>query len=254
MIQTPTATPRTGGSRAHLDAMLALCETVDCRRVRLLAYFGQESAPCGNCDTCMTPPESWDGTVPAQKLLSAVLRLRRTPPEVRRRARHRHPARQADPKVNQFGHDELTVFGIGTDLSAASGAASSGSSWPRAARRRGRLRHAGAHRASAEVLRRDAGPLRREPAHRAATRARRPRGRRPAPDCRPGRAAVRAAARLARRHRQGAGRPAYVVFHDATLRQIATRRRGPWRLGGISGMGAGKLERWGPALLEIVAA
>ena len=58
--------------------MLALCETVECRRVQLLAYFGQQSGqPCGNCDTCLTPPESWDGTVAAQKLLSTVLRLDR---------------------------------------------------------------------------------------------------------------------------------------------------------------------------------
>src|SRR5690606_26749382 len=59
----------------HLDAMLALCETVECRRVQLLAYFGQTAAPCGNCDTCLSPPETWDGTVAAQKLLSAVMRL-----------------------------------------------------------------------------------------------------------------------------------------------------------------------------------
>ena len=61
----------------HLDAMLALCETADCRRVRLLAYFGQAGEPCGNCDTCLTPVESWDGTVAAQKLLSTVWRLAR---------------------------------------------------------------------------------------------------------------------------------------------------------------------------------
>src|SRR3954468_9461988 len=54
---------------AHLDAMLALCETVSCRRVQLLAYFGQDAEPCGNCDTCLSPPERWDGTIPAQKLL-----------------------------------------------------------------------------------------------------------------------------------------------------------------------------------------
>lgn len=63
---------------AHLDAMLALCETADCRRARLLTYFGQEpqKAACGNCDTCLTPPETWDGTVAAQKLLSTVVRLK----------------------------------------------------------------------------------------------------------------------------------------------------------------------------------
>src|SRR5919106_719238 len=52
----------------HLDAMLALCETVECRRVQLLAYFGQHTTACGNCDTCLSPPQSWDGTIPAQKL------------------------------------------------------------------------------------------------------------------------------------------------------------------------------------------
>ena len=59
----------------QLDAMLGLCETVTCRRVRLLNYFGQTIAPCGNCDVCLDPPEAWDGTVAAQKVLSAVYRL-----------------------------------------------------------------------------------------------------------------------------------------------------------------------------------
>src|SRR5207247_5459041 len=62
---------------AHLDAMLALCETVECRRSQLLGYFGEASGDCGNCDTCMVPPQSWDGTVAAQKFLSAVYRLQR---------------------------------------------------------------------------------------------------------------------------------------------------------------------------------
>ncbi len=67
--------------------MLALCETVECRRTRLLAYFGQSGAECGNCDTCLSPPESWDGTVPAQKLLSTVYRLKhRAAAVLRRRA------------------------------------------------------------------------------------------------------------------------------------------------------------------------
>ena len=61
----------------HLDAMLALCETVECRRAQLLGYFGERAAACGNCDTCLSPPQSWDGTVAAQKLLSAVYRLQR---------------------------------------------------------------------------------------------------------------------------------------------------------------------------------
>ncbi|OMQ14674.1 DNA helicase RecQ, partial [Modestobacter sp. VKM Ac-2676] len=103
---------------AQLDAMLALCETVDCRRVRLLAHFGQESSPCGNCDTCLNPPESWDATVPAQMLLSTVLRLQRE------RGQSFGAGQSIDillgrrtDKVAQHSHDELTVFGIGTDLS-----------------------------------------------------------------------------------------------------------------------------------------
>ena len=81
---------------AHLDAMLALCETAVCRRKQMLAYFGENAAHegCGNCDTCPTPPQVWDGTIAAQKFLSAVYRLgKRARAEVRRRARHRRPDR-----------------------------------------------------------------------------------------------------------------------------------------------------------------
>ena len=103
---------------AHLDAMLALCETVECRRVQLLAYFGQRSSACGNCDTCLSPPESWDGTVAAQKLLSTVFRLKSE-------RRQRFGAGQVldillgktTAKVTQFDHDTLSVFGVGTELS-----------------------------------------------------------------------------------------------------------------------------------------
>src|SRR5689334_1628828 len=105
---------------AHLDAMLALCETVRCRRVQLLAYFGEQSAACDNCDTCLTPPESWDGTVPAQKLLSTVLRLHRE------RNQKFGAGQSVDillgrrtDKVAQGRHDALSVFGIGTELSEA---------------------------------------------------------------------------------------------------------------------------------------
>ncbi|HZR49254.1 MAG TPA: DNA helicase RecQ, partial [Streptosporangiaceae bacterium] len=106
---------------AHLDAMLALCETIHCRRGQLLRYFGEsyiEGAGCGNCDTCLAPPESWDGTVAAQKLLSAVYRLKHE------RGRQFGAGHVIDillgkqtPKVQQQGHHSLSVFGIGTDLS-----------------------------------------------------------------------------------------------------------------------------------------
>src|SRR5207248_4362145 len=90
----------------HLDAMLALCETVECRRTQLLAYFGQQGTPCGNCDTCTTPPESWDGTVAAQKVLSTVYRLDR---ERHQRFGAGHVVDillgKKTPKVEQFGHE-----------------------------------------------------------------------------------------------------------------------------------------------------
>ncbi len=70
----------------HLDAMLALCETIECRRGQLLGYFGEKAGACGNCDTCLTPPQASDGTIAAQKLLSAVYRLARE--------RHQNSARR----------------------------------------------------------------------------------------------------------------------------------------------------------------
>jgi len=102
---------------AHLDAMLALCETAVCRRQQMLAYFGETGTPaCGNCDTCLSPPSVWDGTVAAQMLLSTVTRL----------GRLGGPAFGAGqpidillgrktPKVLSYGHDSLSTFGIGTD-------------------------------------------------------------------------------------------------------------------------------------------
>ncbi|MDN2499244.1 DNA helicase RecQ, partial [Nocardia nova] len=101
----------------HLDAMLALCETVQCRRTQLLNYFGQSGDTCGNCDTCLNPPESWDGTVAAQKVLSAVLRLKR---ERGQSFGAGHIVDillgKSNPKVLQHKHNELKVFGVGADL------------------------------------------------------------------------------------------------------------------------------------------
>src|ERR1017187_6874364 len=105
---------------AHLDAMLALCETVECRRGQLLAYFGEAATPCGNCDTCLSPPQSSDGTVAAQKLLSAVFRLHRE------RGQRFGAGQVIDillgrktAKVSEHDHASLTVFGIGTELREA---------------------------------------------------------------------------------------------------------------------------------------
>ncbi|HPM52217.1 MAG TPA: DNA helicase RecQ, partial [Rhodoglobus sp.] len=103
---------------AHLDAMLALCETIECRRVQLLAYFGQASTACGNCDTCLSPPETWDGTVPAQKLLSTVVRLKR---ERNQSFGAGHLIDillgKSNDRVRQHSHDELSTYGLGQELS-----------------------------------------------------------------------------------------------------------------------------------------
>jgi ATP-dependent DNA helicase RecQ len=101
----------------HLDAMLGLCETMSCRRQLILEYFGETAEPCGNCDTCLSPPEAFDGTVPAQKLLSTIVRLRRE------RNQSFGAGQLIDillgrrtAKIDQWGHESLTTFGIGTEL------------------------------------------------------------------------------------------------------------------------------------------
>nr|WP_218051014.1 DNA helicase RecQ [Cellulomonas algicola] len=241
----------------HLDAMLALCETVSCRRVQLLNYFGQTSEPCGNCDTCLTPPESWDGTVAAQKLLSTIVRL----DQRNQRYGVGHLVDilrgKTTPRVQQLGHSALSTFGLGTDLSDGE--------WRGVVRQLlalellavdsdgyGTLRLAPA---SAEVLRGDREVrLRREP-----ERSGRSRGGSSGRDRRASVAADLsddAAERFERLRawRAGAakeqGVPAYVVFHDATLREIATQQPASVEaLGTISGVGATKLDRYGEGVL-----
>ncbi|UTY57609.1 DNA helicase RecQ [Massilia sp. erpn] len=97
-----------------LDAMLGLCETLSCRRVRLLDYFGEQASPCGNCDTCLIPPVSFDGTVPVQKLLSAIYRV-----DQRFAAGHVIDVLRGmeSERIKTWHHDSLSVFGIGADRS-----------------------------------------------------------------------------------------------------------------------------------------
>jgi ATP-dependent DNA helicase RecQ len=244
----------------HLDAMLALCETVECRRVRILAYFGQSSEPCGNCDTCLTPPQSWDATIPAQKLLSTVLRLHRE-------RNQKFGAGQSidillgrkTEKVAQHGHDALTVFGIGEELREAE--------WRgvvRALLAQGLLAVEGEYgtlvltEASAEVLgRRRTVMMRREPERTAAaSRGSKPRGAAaPAADLSPEAAGLferLRAWRGATAKEQGV--PAYVIFHDATLRQIATEVPATLAdLGRVSGVGENKLAKYGQQILDTLA-
>ncbi|MFF0310479.1 DNA helicase RecQ [Streptosporangium sp. NPDC004379] len=247
---------------SHLDAMLALCETVECRRTRLLDYFGQRGDACGNCDTCLTPPEAWDGTIAAQKLLSAVFRLQRE-------RRQKFGAGQiidillgrSTPKVLQHGHDSLTVFGIGTELGEGE--------WRAVVRQllaQGLLTVEGDYgtlvltEASGEVLgRRRQVPLRRDPARaaRAAKPAKAAKTRSAVPAELPEEALPvferLRAWRAATAKEQGV--PAYVVFHDATLREIATRSPSSLpELGEVSGVGENKLAKYGEGILEVLAA
>ncbi|RBM10326.1 DNA helicase RecQ [Prauserella sp. PE36] len=242
---------------AHLDAMLALCETVECRRVQLLAYFGQDGAACGNCDTCLAPPESWDGTVAAQKLLSTVVRLRRE-------RRQKFGAGQIidillgrkTSKVVQHDHDSLSVFGVGTELAE--------SEWRGVVRQllaKGLLAVEGDYGTlvttpgSDEVLYQGRQVLlRREPkrAAKASTRTRRAETAELPEEAAPVFEKLRAW-RAATAKEQGV--PAYVIFHDATLRQIATERPSTLaELGGVSGVGENKLAKYGEQLLEALSA
>ena len=244
---------------AHLDAMLALCETAECRRTQLLGYFGEVISPCGNCDTCLSPPESWDGTIAAQKLLSAVFRLQRE-------RRQRFGAGQVidillgrkTPKVIEHDHASLTVFGIGAEQGEAQ--------WRGVVRQLlagGLLAVEGDYgtlaltEASSEVLAgRRQVMLRREP-ERAARAAKPARAAKAASavaaaELPPAAAAIfeqLRAWRGAMAKEQGV--PAYVIFHDATLRQIAAEA--PATLAGlatVSGVGETKLARYGQQILD----
>ncbi len=240
----------------HLDAMLALCETVQCRRQNLLGYFGETSEPCGNCDTCLEPPAAWDGTVPAQKLMSTIVRLQR---ERRQRFGAGHLIDilrgKQTARVQQYGHDSLATWNIGDDLSEHQ--------WRGVARQllaQGLLATQGEYGtltvtdAASDVLSgRRTVMLRTEP-----ERAPRSRGVKAAPaaaDLEPVQAELFEALRAWRAgEAREQGVPAYIVFGDATLRAVAVAR--PERLtdlDGITGIGAKKLEAYGDALLAVVA-
>jgi ATP-dependent DNA helicase RecQ len=239
---------------AHLDAMLALCETIECRRVQLLGYFGQPSVACGNCDTCLSPPESWDGTVPAQKLLSTVVRLWR---ERHQRFGAGHLidillGRETE-RVRSQSHSELTTFGIGTELSEQE--------WRGVVRQllaQGLLGVAAdgygtlvITDASASVLDGSRTVLLRRETAKPSRAAKSKAGAELPVEARP------LFERL-REWRAGVAReqgvPAYIVFGDATLRGIAlTRPSSLEQLGTISGVGEKKLESYGEGVLGVVA-
>ncbi len=256
-------------SGAKLDAMLALAEAADCRRVRLLAYFDEAGTACGNCDNCLEPPELIDATESAQKLLSTIYRCHQTS-HTRFAATHIIDVLRGkrSEKVDRHGHHAVSTFGIGADLGEQD--------W-RLLLRQLVAQHLvevdAAHfnvlqlgEASREVLRgqRRVQLKRREPG---AERKRR--GTRGAAGASGKSATARAAlpalsaadaalferlrtwrAATAREH----GVPAYVVFPDATLQAIAVARPNSLdALRGISGVGDTKRDRYGAALLACIA-
>ncbi|MGE0371110.1 MAG: DNA helicase RecQ [Gammaproteobacteria bacterium] len=239
-------------SAAKLEALLGLCETAGCRRVRLLTYFGEASAPCGNCDTCLEAPQTWDATEAVRKALSCIYRTGQ-----RFGAVHLIDVLRGrtTERITQWGHDRLAVFGIGSELDE--------NAWRGVFRQLVALGYArpdheayGALRlteASRPVLKGEQRIDLRRAAPRKAGKAPRQGG--------ASAGAVSAAdAPLMERlkaWRAGQAReqavPAYVIFHDSTLAALAaTRPRDLDGLSVIDGIGARKLERYGPQLLELL--
>jgi ATP-dependent DNA helicase RecQ len=232
--------------------LLALCETAQCRRVRLLAYFGEDSRPCGNCDTCLTPPQTWDATEAAQKALSAIYRTGQ-----RFGAMHLVDVLRGrtNERVLRWDHHRLGVFGIGAELADAQ--------WRGVFRQLVALGYAevdhaayGAFRLTAAarpVLRGEQRvEMRRSVEAKAARTVRSRIG--PEPSALEADAGLLARLKEWRREearRQGV--PAYVILHDATLAEIARRApRDSAALGEISGIGQKRLERYGASLLGVV--
>ncbi len=252
--------------RGKLDALLGLAEASDCRRVRLLGYFGETSTPCGNCDNCLNPPNVWDGTEAARKLLSTIYRVQQMS-SISFGAGHLMDivrGKRTD-KVAQFGHAEISTFGLGAQHSEAE--------------LRGVFRQLiaiGAVTVNAEayntlqltegsraVLKGEVPIMLRESTSSSSAADRKPK-REKSTSAKPAAAAIAAAldnagqarfaalkawrSEVAREHNL----PAYVIFHDATLAAIAAIA--PQDLGdlhGVSGIGAKKLEAYGAEVVRV---
>jgi len=246
--------------RGKLDALLALAEATDCRRVRLLGYFGEKSEPCGNCDNCLHPPAVQDGSELARKLLSCIYRVQQAS-GISFGAGHMMDilrGKQTE-KVAQYGHEQLSTFGIAKEASeselravlrqliAIGAVAVDGGMF-------NTLRLTDGSRA---VLKGDVKvQLRESVATPSAKRSRRSGALAPAAQALGVDDQVRYInlktwrAEVAREHNL----PAYVIFHDATLAEIARRQpRTLEDLQGISGIGAKKLEAYGADVLRVVA-
>ena len=237
--------------RQKLEAMLGLCEITTCRRHALLNYFGEASPErCGNCDTCLDPVDTWDGTEAAQKALSCAYRTGQ-----RFGVNHLIDVlRGGDTeKVHQFGHDRVSTYGVGVDLDA--------NQWRSVFRQlvaRGYLwvdmEHYGALKLSEScrgLLRgEDRIELRRDVTEKVVRKRARPTVEDLAPEDQGLWEALRA------RRRQLAetqGVPPYVIFHDATLREMVAHRPGNLdQLARLNGVGASKLEKYGAEFLAVI--
>ena len=249
-------------SATRLDALLGLCETAACRRVRLLDYFGEASAPCGNCDTCLEPPQTFDATQVAQKALSCIYRTGQ-----RFGVTHLMDVLRgrATERVKQWQHDQLSVFGIGNDLDEGGWRnvfrqlVAMGYVWPDH-EAFGALRLADSSRA---VLKGEATVLMRSAlAQQAGKRERRGKSSQGFEPSGGGIISNAAEAVLLARLKvwraeeaRTQGVPAFVIFHDSTLATLAVQKPDSLQaLSGISGIGERKRERYGEALLAILQA
>jgi len=252
--------------RSKLDALLSLAEATDCRRVRLLQYFGETSSPCGNCDNCLHPPTVWDGTDAARKLLSTIYRVHEMSALTFGAGHIMDVLRGKDTdKVRQFLHDKVSTFGIGKGYSET--------------QLRGVMRQLlatgalGLHkvtsensghvfdtlcltRGSRDVLRGEVQVQLRETVAAARSRSTK-RGVQPnaaaanlGPDAQARFINLKAwRSEVAKSHNL----PAYVIFQDATLAAIAEQCPGSLQaLGSISGIGSKKLDAYGAEVLRVI--
>ena len=247
------------GQRGKLDALLALAEATDCRRVRLLAYFGEASQPCGNCDNCLNPPATWDATEAARKLLSCIYRFHQR--GERFGAGHLIDVLRGKvtDKTKQYGHDSLSTWGVGADLSEQQ--------WRAVLRQLIALGHVAAEgefstlalQDSARAVLKGEVEVRLREAEEKKPRGKTTRGgARPKADPALGLdaeglerfEALKAwRSEVAKEH----GLPAYVIFQNTTLAEMARVVPGDLdELGEISGVGAKKLEAYGREILRVL--
>ena len=266
---SPAAEEFKAALRGKLDALLGLAEATDCRRVRLLAYFGEASTPCGNCDNCLEPPEVWDATDCARKLLSTIYRVH-SASGMGFGTQHIMDVLRGEKtdKVLQHGHDQLSTFGIGAEFTEAQLRSVLRQLLATGAVGLAKVHLDNGHsfdtlclsEGSRPVLRGEVAVQLRASVAAPADRKRKKRS--PVGTLPPAAAALDQDAQVrfinlkawraevAREH----GRPAYQIFHDATLAAIAQQcPRTLGELHGISGMGTKKLEAYGAEVLRVCA-